>query len=260
MTGDRWVNPLGATKDVQQKTLDVVKKGIVKAVKEVRKKKSKKIQTQPLTKSFYALKYTDNNDLLSSTTQYNTGNELVYTVNAINRPNYNQTVLDYLPQGFNQLAEAFGEYKVYAAKIKLEVSPNISGKDIDLVIQLNNYANILRNIQSQTVGAASSGKRNTWVYKLPTDKKFVFEKFVKVHELEGISKTALSADFTQYLGKVNNSAASISTTVPARQLTFKFALANNTDTSAAKVSYEMRIDYYTKFSDRKGLTQSSTVT
>lgn len=257
---DKWVNPMGSTSTVQSKTLEVMKKGIEKAVKEVKKKRSKKIQTQPLTKSFLCLKYNNNNDVISSTTKYQTGTEIVYVVNALNRPLYTQTVLDVLPAGFNQLKDVFSEYKVYAAKVKLEVAPNKSNKDLDLVIQLNNYANLLRNIQNKTVDDAASGRRNTWTYKLPTDKPFVFEKYIKIHELEGISKTALSADFTQYLGQVDNSAANIATAVPARQCTFKFAIANNTDTTAADITYEMTIDYYSKFSNRKGMVQSLTVT
>jgi len=203
-----------------------------------------------------SLKYMFNNDLATNSSVNSAGNEYAFILNAINQPFNNQAVADFLPQGFDQYAPVFNKYKVYAAKINFEMYPNTTGKQITLVLQLNNSANFTNIIQGKTA-QSQTGFQNTWTYTIPTDKKFKFTKYVPIHAIEAITRNQFDSDLSYYDGVPNSSIAALTANIPLKRVTFKAALINETDSTAVSIPMEINIQYYTTFYDRKRLSQSN---
>lgn len=203
------------------------------------------------------MKYTYNNDLVSSTTQNLSGTEFAFSLNDINKPYYNQASGDYLPMGHSQYRAVFNKFKVYSTKLDLVFNPNMTGKQVTLLVMLNssqNLANTVQNVNAQS----NTGLQRVWTYVLPTDKKFKFSKYVSITALESIKKNQFDCDLTYYHGTPTNSAALINASGPARKPTFKFSLINETDNVAVQIPFEMNISYYTTWYDRHRMPQSQT--
>lgn len=203
------------------------------------------------------MKYQYNNDLVSYTTQNISGTEFAFSLNDINRPYYSQASGDYLPMGHSQYRAVFNRFKVYSAKVQLTMNPNMTGKQLTLLVMLNNSQNIANTVQN--VNATSqSGLQNTWTYVLPSDKKFKWSKYISMTSLESLKRNQFDADLLLYHGTPTNSAALIPTSGPSRKPTFKFSLINETDNTAVTIPFEVNINYYTTWYDRHRMTQSTT--
>lgn len=204
-------------------------------------------------REYAMLRYVDNGNLQSAVTQYRTGSILGYMLNGINTPNIAQIVGDHLPQGYACYNGIFGQAKVKKCKVKLEIAPNTTGKQLQLVVALNNAQDLASNIYpvpNQTADfSGTSQRRNVWTYPLPVDKKFTFNRFIKIADLQSISKSQFDNnidDFTTVMTTVLGALGS----VPAKRCDIRFGIINNTDGTAVDLPYEIETHYYTEFFDR----------
>lgn len=219
---------------------------------------SSSIKKQPFKHNEWAnLKYNWADKITSSATQYTSGSQELWNLNAVNKPYMAQSTGDPIPSGLTYYSGLFSKYKVHGTAIKLQMHPNKTGKDLTLLIMANNDTN------NQTVGGKTelgiAGFQRVWTYPLPTDKPFVWKKYYPTYALEAISKRQFNADITYYEGIPYYSAAVQDTGIPLRLTTFSIALINNTDATAVSVDFELDLQYYTNFTGRQRITGQTTI-
>lgn len=217
-----------------------------------------KPQKQPFSHHEYTnMKYQYNNDLQTNATVNLSGTEFPFFLNDINRPYFAQTAGDKLPSGHVQYTNVFNKFKVNAAKITFEMNPNMTGKQLTLLMQLNNSSNYYQAIQGVSAQSVS-GYQNTWTYIIPSDKKFKFTKYVSIQKLEALTSLQFKADLDKYCGTPTSNNTLIASYGPKKPITFKFSLINETDATVVSVPFEIKIDYYCQWYDRQRLPQSQT--
>lgn len=203
------------------------------------------------------MKYRYNNDIPSGGAVSVSGLESAYLLNDINRPRLNQTTLDYLPMGHDQYTSVFNKFKVNSAAIELVINPNTTTKQCTLLIQLNSSSRYTNTVQGVSA-ASTSGLQNTWTYALPIDKEFKWKKYVSFQSLESLMPLQYKADFTHYIGTPTPSVTNAGNVAyrPQKIPSFKFSLINETDNTIVQIPFEVNINYYTTWYDRKRLPQS----
>lgn len=222
--------------------------------------RGKIMKTQPFGRTEYAkLGYDWADNLISGTTQYQAGTREGHYINDLNRPYLNQAAGDPLPAGYDTYNGYFNNFKVYQCDVDLTIAPNTSGKDITLMVQINNSNTDTSNYSlTGTTELTNSGKVNTWFYQLPTDKPFKFKRKCDISKLDGITLEQLRNDLTVYVGTLNSSIASAGAAAPVRELYIQYALVNNTDATAVSLPINAKLHYYSQFTTRSrtALSQS----
>lgn len=197
------------------------------------------------------LRYSNSDNFVTALNRYKTGIREYFRLNDINRPLFAQAVDDALPTNFGVFDQFFDKFKVHEAYIKLDVSPNITGKNVEIVIQYLNSAND-KDITGLELNDLV-GTRHLLHYNLPTDKKFTFKKKIRVCDIEGIKPTQFDADLSNYTGQLTTS-ASLAGTVdyrPKNPCDLVICLINNSDNTIVEIPFTLTIDYKTEFFGRE---------
>lgn len=177
----------------------------------------------------------------------------IYAINSINLPRVvpAQAVGMYLPQNHNSLENVFARYKVTAVKIKAEIT-DVSGacKMGFLLTGSQDPASFSGTFVSQMEMKIGSAYRNV---SKETDKERKFYAYVKIRDLEGLSKPAYEADTNSYTARITSTVATAIAQedtptlgrLTMRKPLFHIAIASMDGTQqTAKVKVD--IEYYVK--------------
>lgn len=199
------------------------------------------------------------NNVVSSTTQYNTGTRSLFYINDTNRPLWNQASTDFLPVGYDTYMLYYQYFKVRSARIHIEIAPTNITQNCTLVIYVMNSSNSIdiTNKQIDEIAALD----NLWTYQLSPDKPFKFNRTIDIAKLEGLTQRQMSSDIINYKGQLTLSAgqAATATYTPPRNCQLALCLINNTNTTAISIPYELDITYNTQFFGKKSQSNSRSI-
>jgi len=245
---------------------DTKTKTLTRYSKPNRQKKSKKLNMKvqdiskiyPLRK-FVNMDYSSSLSLTNPGTAGQFGTRKLFHLNDINSPKFAQATGDPLPIGYDSLLPRYVNFKVHSADIEIELAPNTSTTNQYLCIYL---LNSVRNydITGKTLDDLN-GKDMLWTYPLPFDKKFVFRKRIRIHNIEGVNKVMIDADNAEsreYTGIYSPVVANLGANRPKALSSIAMSIMNPQSGVVGGISGEIKIRYHVELFNRGNLPTNVT--
>lgn len=187
--------------------------------------------------------------------------ENAFRLNSINRPYVGQVSGDNLPYGHSQATNAYDKYKVLGAKIKISGTfEDTSPAATDTIVvaawaqpssmQVSGAVIPLNGAKYADLSATPYVRFKTCTRQ---NSKFSFKPiYLSIPQLEGLSKIEFAGDYTNYSAKTELAIANANTNeADMRCPVLKVAICNPENDNQAVVSCKVEITYYTKLSNRK---------
>lgn len=192
------------------------------------------------------------------------GSQLSYRLNNINLPFIGQGADYPLPQGYNQAAQAFSRFKVYAAKIRATFHDPTEDLKIGMYVVDSQQSSDLQGVTANT----SDMRVGCTILPLSEqgNRKVTFNRYVDIAKLEGLSKQAFKGDISYYDMPFQLSVATATTDmngttgdlVRKRIPKVHFAICpNKTVTSSQTVQMQLNITYYVYLTGKQTIPLSS---
>lgn len=184
-----------------------------------------------------------------------------FRLNSINRPYVGQAAGQNLPYGHSQATLAYDKYKVVGAKIKIsgtfeDSSP--SGTDAIVVaawVQPSSMqvSGAVINMNGARYADLSATPYVRFVTCTRESTKFSFKPlYLTIAQIEGLTKTEFAGDYQNYSAKTELAVANANTNeANMRCPIIKLGICNPENVNQAVVSCKVEITYYTKLSNRK---------
>lgn len=194
-----------------------------------------------------------------------------YRLNSINRPYVGQIAGNNLPYGHSQATLAYDRYKVLAAKIKISgmlegvTGANATPKSAVIAAWIQPSSMQVSGAVINLNGAKYADLSSTPYVRFKTatldNSKFSFKPlYLTIAQIEGLSKTEFAGDYSNYSNKTELAIANANTNEANMKCpVLKVGICNPENTNQIVVSCKVEITYYTKLSNRKyvSITTSS---
>lgn len=138
-----------------------------------------------------------------------------FRLNSIALPYVGQVSGDLLPQGFNSVQNVFKNYKVYACKYRITFF-DPEGEEVRCGVYVTSSQNpqsLSGTLEDQM--AIKRGMRRVKNVSLTGEQRQIYTGFVKISQIEGLSKDQFNGDISNYTGEINPSV----TAATAREIT-----------------------------------------
>lgn len=211
--------------------------------------KSKTLPSIFPNKTMVSLKYEKVGEISTGTTQYSFGNSTAsFYMNAIYNPKTSSGVNNV--QGFDQIKDIYGKYKVFGCKLSIEYTdPSQDGLLAGVRVHENGSTDYLAG---ETAG---SGGMKKWTFIRPindTGKQVVrYSKNWSIAAIEGLTKAQMNGDVSVY-----TSSGGL-TTHPTRSPFCELSVCNTKDATDATIKYKITMEFITQLSSRRVLPTST---
>lgn len=195
---------------------------------------------------FCVMRYTRAEGISTAATQNMFGENRLFLLNAIYAPKV--SVPAFRVQGYDQIANIYGKYKVFGAKVRIVwTNPSLDGIIVGHRPAQHDNTDYL---SSEYVGPAAM-KRWTCLKEINDSGKqtVTYTRYFDVAKMEGLTKLQHRADLDDYCAGIASN--------PSKAPYLEICAANTKDATGATIFYTITIDYYCQLYDKKILSNSA---
>lgn len=184
--------------------------------------------------------------MTTGTTQDNFGGEFVFRLNSIYQSMLTAGQINRV-QGYDQLADTYGKYKVFAVGVNIEFSdPSIDGLHYGCQIQSSDSTNQVFGLK---LGSLQSKKwAVTKALNNTGSQVSRYSRYFPMHKLEGLTKNQYNGDVSEYTANFNAN--------PTKIPFIRIAIVNTASTANATMNALVSLTYYTALNERLILDSS----
>lgn len=227
----------------------VAEKTTAKGRKKQTKSKQKKYKPRGIErlyhkKEFVTMTFTENFAVSTGVNQgfYGVMNE--YRMNSIAQPRNGS---NFRPNGYDQIKNIYGQYKVYACKYRVKFfNPQIAGIYGGVRAIRDGGTNNLELTSLTSAPMQMNTKSNT--IPVTGDQSLMYEGYWPIHQVEGLTHLEHKADLDNYNAVIVAN--------PNKMPRLQIAVANSANTTNYAVNYSVELTFYVKLYDRTGFDPS----